>query len=122
MAVATAPSLGGTTLAPPKEQNFNRLYRGGTLSMANGAIVHDLVDLTPRHAFKLRWEFISAAQFNTIVGAWDAIKNATATYVTVTGSSYVVTQPENAQLDITLVTIAGGQIAYHVAMDLVETP
>jgi len=120
MAAATIPTLGATTLPAPKEQGYKRFYRGGTLTMADGSIVHDLTDATARHSFSLRWEYQTSAQLNTIQSAWDAIKNATATYVSVRNTSHVVTQPDGAQLEVTPVVTALGDLKFHVSMELVE--
>jgi hypothetical protein len=120
MAVATLPILGGVTLASAKEQNYKRTYRGGTLQMANGQLVRDLVDPFARHSWRLRWEFITAAQLANIQAAWDGITVAAASFTTMTGTTYQVIQPDNAELEITLVVTAGGDIKYHVAMELVE--
>jgi len=120
MAVATIPTLGGVALPAPKSQDYTRLYRGGSLQMANGKIIHDLIDNTARHAFNLRFEFINNTQLGTITTAWDAIKNATATYVSVRNTSHTVTRPEDGELDVTPVVTAGGDVKYHVSMDLIE--
>jgi hypothetical protein len=120
MAPATIPSLGGTTLPPPKSQDYKRFYRGGVLNMADGSLVHDLVDATARHRFTLRWEYRTNADLTTIQTAWDAIKNTTATYVSVRNTSHTVTQPDSATLDVTPVVTAGGDLKFHIQLDLVE--
>ena len=120
MAVATIPVLGAYTLPAPKEQNYTRFFRGGTLVMASGKIVHDLVDTSPLHSFSLRWEFLTEGQLNTIIVAWEVIKNATALYTSINGNIHQVTQPDGAVLDIQPVVTAGAQIRYHVSMELVE--
>lgn len=120
MAIATVPSLGGTALPAPKAQDYTRLYRGGSLQMANGKTVHDLVDATARHRFTLRFEYISNTQLNTITTAWDAIKNATATYVSVRNTSHTVTRPEDGELDVTPVVTVAGDLKFHVSMELIE--
>jgi hypothetical protein len=120
MAVATIPVLGAVTLPPPKEQNYTRLYRGGTLAMADGSLVHDLVDATARHQFRLRWEFLTNTQLNTVVSAWDAIKNTTAVYLSIRGTNHTVTRPEDGELAVTPVVTAGGDVKFHVSMELVE--
>src|SRR4051812_30006121 len=101
MAVATIPSLGGVQLPPPKDQPYKRMYRGGTLTMADGSIVHDLVDATARHSFHLSWVLLTLAQLTTVTTQWDAIRNTTATYISIRGQSFTVTQPDGAQLDVT---------------------
>jgi len=120
MAIATIPTLGGVALPAPKEQNFRRLYRGGTLNMANGKIIHDLVDANARHQFTLEWALITNAQLTTITTAFDSVKNATAAYVSVRNTAHTVTRPEGGELDVTPVVTAGGDIKYNVTMDLVE--
>jgi hypothetical protein len=120
MAVATIPSLGGTTLPPPKEQHQRRTYRGGTLMMADGSIVHDLTDNTVRHIFRLEFVYLNNAQLGTVAAAWDAIKNTTATYVSIRGGSYEVTRSDGGEMDVTAVVTAGGDIKFHVSFELIE--
>lgn len=120
MAVATIPSLGGVQLPPPREQPYRRMYRGGTLQMADGSIVHDLVDATARHSFHLSFILLTLTQLTTVTTQWDAIKNATATYISIRGQSFTVTQPDGATLDVTPVVTAGGDIKFNVEMDLEE--
>lgn len=121
MAVATTPTLGGVSLPIPKEQAYGRFYRGGTLEMADGSIVHDLVDSTVRYKFRLRWEYLTATQKGTIQTQWDAIKNTTATYVSVENTSHTVTQPDvGTELDVTVVVTAAGELKFHVGMELLE--
>lgn len=120
MAIATTPVLGAATLPMPAEQPYTRYYRGGTNEMADGSIVHDLVDTTARHTFRLRWEYLTATELGTITGAWDAIKNATASYTSIANTTHTVTQPDGAELDVSPVVAAGGEILYHVSMVLVE--
>lgn len=120
MAVATIPSLGGITLPSPREQPYRRMYRGGTLLMADGSIVHDLTDNTARHSFHLSFILLTLTQLTTVTTQWDAIKNTTATYISIRGQSFTVTQPDGATLDVTPVVTAGGDIKFNVEMDLEE--
>lgn len=120
MSTATQPTLGGVTLAFPAEQSYQRLFRGGHLDMADGSIVIDLVDTTVRYRFKLRWELITSTEKGTIQTQWDAIKNTTATYVSIENTSHTVTQPDGATLDVTPRVTAAGEIAFDVALELVE--
>ena len=121
MAVASVPTLGAVALAMPKAQPYSHEYRGGTLDMADGSIVHDLTDATGRHTFRLRWEYLTAAEKLTITTQWNAIKNTTATYTDIEGNSYTVTQPEvGAKLEVEPEVTASGEIAYHVSLELKE--
>src|SRR4030095_911219 len=120
MAIATVPSLGGTALPVPKEQPYRRFYRGGTLQMADGSIIHDLVDNVARHSFRLRWEYKTNTELTTIQNAWDPIKTTTATYVSVRIPSHTVTQPDGADLSVTPVVTAAGDLKFHIEMELVE--
>ena len=121
MAVASSIKLGGVTLPSPKEQTYRRFYRGGVLMMANGAIVTDLVDNTPRHKFHLSFTYCTQAELDTITTQWDAIKNATATYTNIRNVNFTVTQPDNADMSVTPVVTAGGDIKYNIELDLEET-
>ena len=121
MAVASTPTLGAVALPIPKSQDYTREYRGGTLDMASGKVVHDLIDTSGRHVFRLRWEYLTAAEKTTITTQWDALKNATATYTDVEGNSYTVTQPEvGAKFDVAIEVTAAGELAYHVGLELRE--
>ena len=120
MATATQPTLGGVTLAYPAKQTYGRFFRGGTLEMADGSIVKDLVDTTVRYRFRLSWKLITSSQKSTIQTQWDAIKNTTATYVSIENTSHTVTQPDGAELEVEPVVTAGGDIKFNVSMELVE--
>lgn len=120
MATATTPTLGAVALPIPKEQSYTREFRGGTLDMADGSIVHDLVDTTVRYRFRLRWEYLTSTEKGTIQTQWDAIKNTTATYVSIENTSHTVTQPDGATLDVDPVVTAQGEIAFNVSIELVE--
>lgn len=120
MAIATVPTLGGTTLPMPYEQGVRRQYRGGQLQMADGSIVIDLVDATARHRFSLGFRQITSTELDAIRTGWAAIKNTTATYVSIENISYTVTQPDGASLSWTPVVTAGGEILYNAEMDLIE--
>lgn len=120
MATATTPSLGGQALALPTAQNYERLFRGGTLTMADGSIVHDLVDTTVRYVFHIKWTLLTSTEKSTIQTAWDAIKNATATYVSIENSSHTVTQPDGARLSVTPIVTSAGEILFDVELDLIE--
>lgn len=120
MPTATTPTLAGTTLPVPKEQQYGKLYRGGTLEMADGSIVHDLVDTTVRHRFRLRWEYLTQTEKNSIATAYEAIKNTTGTYLSVENVSYTVTRPDGGEMDVTVEVVAGGELAFHVAIELLE--
>jgi hypothetical protein len=120
MAVATLPVLGGATLPPPQSHDHTRIYRGGTLIMASGKIIHDLTDNTPRHRFTLSFIFLTAAQLTTLQTAYDNIKNQTATYTDIRNLSFTVTRPDGGELDVQAVVTAGGDIRYNVSMELLE--
>jgi len=120
MAVATIPTLGGVTLPPPKDQPYKRLYRGGSLQMADGSIVHDLTDATARHSFRLEWVYLSSTQLTTVQTAFDGIKNATAVYVSIRNTSHTVTRPDDGELEVTPMVTGDGDIKFNVSMDLVE--
>lgn len=120
MAVATIPTLGGTALPPPRDQSYTRLYKGGSLIMADGSVVHDLTDATARHSFRLEWVYLSATQLTTVQNAFDSIKNTTAVYVSIRNTSHTVTRPDGGDLEVTPVVTAGGDIKFNVSMELVE--
>lgn len=120
MPTATTPTLAGNSLPVPKEQEYVKLYRGGTLDMADGSIVHDLVDTTVRHRFRLRWEYLTQTEKNNIATAYEAIKNTTGTYLSVENVSYTVTRPEGGEMDVTVEVVAGGELSFHVSLELIE--
>ena len=120
MAVAFLPTLDGTTLPPPADQSYTRLYRGGTLTMASGKIVHDLVDDAARHRFTLNFVYLTATQLNSLQTLYHGLRSSTATFTDIRNLSYTVTRPEGGELDIQPQVTAGGDIKYHVSMELVE--
>lgn len=120
MATATTPTLGGQALALPSEQSYSIEYRGGTLRMADGSIVHDLVDTTARYRFRLSWTLITAAQKSTILTAYAGIKNATATYVSIENTSHTVTRPDGGEPDVMPIVTAGGDVKFNLSLELIE--
>ena len=120
MTTATQPTLGGVALAYPAEQSYERLFRGGHLQMADGSIVIDLVDTAVRYMFHLKWINLTSTEKGTIQTQWDAIKNTTATYVSIENTSHTVTQPDGASLKVKPLVSAAGEIIFDVECDLVE--
>lgn len=120
MATATTPTLASTSLPVPKEFSYGLIYRGGTLEMADGSIVHDLVDSTARHLFRMRWELLTSTELGTIKTAYAAVKDTTGTFLSIENVSYTVTRPDGAELRVDAVVTAGGDIKFNVAMELVE--
>lgn len=123
MATASAPLIATTELPMPKVQDFTRTYRGGTLMMANGLIFHDLVDEDPQHTIRVRWEYLDATELATVKAAYALIKDTTQFYTPVEGDAllYAVTRPENGSMSITTVVTAGGELAYHVEFEMIES-
>jgi hypothetical protein len=120
MAVATIPTLGGTALPAPKEQSSKTAYRGGTLIMADGSIVHDLVDPTPRFTFHLEWVYLNVTQLGTLQTAFASIKDTTAVYVSIRNTSHTVTRTDGGEMSVTPVVTGGGDIKFNVSFDLIE--
>ena len=120
MAVATIPKLGATTLPPPSEQDYTTEYRGGSLQMADGSIVIDLVDATARYRFMLRWKLLTKTQKDALLTAYATIKNTTAVYTSIENTTHTVTRPDGGAPKITPVVTAGGDIKYNVEFDLIE--
>lgn len=120
MATATQPSLGGNSLPMPDSQTYEILYRGGTQEMADGSIVHDLVDGTGRYLFHLTWLLLNATELSTLKTAFASIKNATATYVSIENSSHTVTRVNDGRMNVTPRVTAQGEIAFDVSFDLIE--
>lgn len=120
MATATTPTLGGTTLPMPVSQEYEPEYRGGALEMADGSIVHDLVDTTARYRFRLKWILLTQTQKNTILTAYAGIKNTTATYVSIENASHTVTRPPEGKPKVTPRNTAGADIKFDVELELLE--
>jgi hypothetical protein len=120
MAVATIPKLGATTLPPPSDQDYTPEYRGGTLQMADGSIVHDLVDANARTRFTLRWKLLTKTQKDSLLTAYATIKNTTATYISIENTSHTVTRPDGGAPKVTPVVTGGGDIKFNVELDLIE--
>jgi hypothetical protein len=120
MAVATVPTLGATTLPVPKEQSYTLTYRGGTLAMADGSIVHDLVDATARHLFRLRWELLTATELATVKTAYAGVKDATASYKSIENVTYTVTRPDGGEMTVDPVVTAAGDVKFNVTIELIE--
>lgn len=120
MSTATTPTLGGVSLPMPSRQDYERLFRGGHSEMADGSIVIDLVDTTVRYRFSLGWDLLTSSEKGTVQTQWDALKNTTATYVSIENTSHTVTQPDGATLKVKPRVTAQGEIAFDVECELIE--
>ena len=62
--------------------------------MADGTLVTDLVNANAKRVFTLSWTALTDAQRATLETAYAAIKDTSATYVDISGTSYTVTLDE----------------------------
>jgi hypothetical protein len=115
----SAPTLAGSTLAAPQRYNISRTYRGGTSVMADGSLSTDLVSTTAKRVWELGWDWLTDAQRTTLEAAFDAIKDASGTFVDVSGTSYTVTLDEGApELNFEAVKILGNNQRWRATLKL----
>ena len=90
----TTPTLGGSTLTVPSGYTVTLSYRGGRQLMADGTLVTDLVNANAKRVFNLSWLALTDAQRSTLETAYATVKDTSATYVDISGTSYTVTLDE----------------------------
>lgn len=121
MSTAIQPILGGTTMPYPDQQSYTLTYRGGTLEMADGSIVHDMVDgSTARHMFQLTWKLLTDTELGTLKTAYATVKDTTASFTSVNNVVYTVTRPERGEMQVEIVVTSQGTLAYNVSFTLIE--
>ena len=121
---ATAPVLGGTTMAHPKNPGgfeIEREYRGAIVILADGTAVADLVASSAKHLIALHWENITAAQLATIYTAFATVDDGSATLVAPNGTSYTVMRDAgSASIRFTAQVNSAGELVYSGSMFLRE--
>lgn len=106
-----APTLAGYTLPSPYADGGYQEkveYRGATVEMADGTQQTDLVQASAKRKWRVEFRIITSAQKSTVESAWDAIKDASATFTDPNGSSYSVTRDGDADLEWKWVKAASG--------------
>lgn len=112
-------TLAGQSLAAPQSYKSTRTYRGGTSVMADGSLVTDLVSTTVKRIWVIGWELLTDAQRTTLETAFDALKDATGTFVDKDGTSYTVTLDEGApELECEAVKAAGNNQRWRASITL----
>jgi len=121
--MATQPVLASNTLPWPDAvggHTVTRSYRGGVAIMASGAQVTDLVQTGEKHVIKLKWSAITSSELSTLLTAVAAVKNTSASYTDLTGTSYTVTLDGAYEVTYSSRLVAGGVIRYATELHLRE--
>lgn len=105
----TTPVLGGYSLPDPSEYEETEEYRGGGRLMASGAVVYDLLSTIAKHAYMLTWDTLTSSQKTTVKAAFATVKNSSAAFTTLEGTSVTVTRdPEQDNITFKAVATASG--------------
>lgn len=119
--MATAPTLGGTTLPYPSGYRERVGYRGAFSEMADGTVAVDLVNVNAKREFTVTWRAITAANKTTIETAFATVKNASATFLAPTNTSYTVTRhPDQAEIEFEAIKQNSTTLRFNVEMRLRE--
>lgn len=119
----TQPALGGFTLPWP---NLNGgyvervTYRGGSRRMADGSTVHDLVQASEKREWDISWTALSASEKSTVESAFAAVKDGTASFTAVSGSTYTVTRREGGAIEFVPYVSAGALLYRSSVLALIE--
>ena len=98
--MATAPTLGGTTLPSPSGYRERVGYRGGFTEMADGTLAVDLVNTNAKREFTVTWKGLNDTQKGAVETAFATVKSASATFLSPTNVSYTVTRsPDQSEIE-----------------------
>ena len=120
----TTPVLAGYSLPQPAERDGyspGRTYRGGSMRLADGSLVYDLVNDTYKRTFELSWRNISEANRAIVDNAFNAIRKASAAFTAPDGQTATVNRAES-QTDLVWSTqrAANNTIVYSGTLRLEE--
>jgi hypothetical protein len=114
-------SLGGQTLPDPSEYEESEGYRGGGRMMADGSVAFDLVTAAAKHEYTIGWGTLTAAQKTQVKDALATVKNASASFVTLEGTTVTVTRAQDQEeVRFTAVPVASGQVRWKAQLKLRE--
>ena len=86
--MATAPILGGTTMAYPSECEIVRGYYGSSQVMADGSMRLELVNANPKDEITMSWRGVTTAQKDTILTAVATTATASVQFTAPTRTVY----------------------------------
>ena len=119
--MATAPTLGGTTLPDPSGYRERVGYRGAPSEMADGTLAWDLVNVNAKREFTITWKALTAANKTTLETAFATVKSASATFLAPTNVSYTVTRhPEQGDIEFEAIKQNSTTLRYNVTLQLRE--
>lgn len=105
----TTPVLGGVTLPEPSEYRAKVGYRGAGRVMADGSVAYDLISTTAKSEWTLTWPALTTAQRATVASAFDTVKNSSAAFTSLEGTSTNVTRlPEQDTIEFEAVQTRNG--------------
>jgi len=114
--MATAPILGGTTMAYPSECEIVRGYYGSSQVMADGSMRLELVNANPKHTITMSWRGVTTAQKDTILTAVATTATASVAFTAPTGTVYtlVTRSGEDTDLKMTMIPTSNGNYRWNV--------
>ena len=114
-----APVLAGSTLPHVSDFDFDYEKPSAEQEMANGTLVRDIIGAS-KYRFYLKWNRVSASEFDTIRTAYDTTMLADSTFTDINNVSYTVTiEKGNTKLTFARLHTAV-EAAYSVEMRLRE--
>mgnify|MGYP001270046272 CR=1 FL=1 len=118
----SAPILAGYTLAHVSGYEDSTEFRGGVLRPASGAPIFQNVHAGVKKVFRLEWAGLTDAQKATVISAWTALAEASASFTPPTGGSAVTVKrsPDQSSLRWRSTAASGGRLLWETTLELVE--
>lgn len=119
--MATAPTLGGTTLPYPSGYRERVGYRGAFSEMADGTVAVDLVNTNAKREFTVVFKGLSGTDKGTVETAFATVKSASATFLSPTNVSYTVTRhPDQPEIEWEALKVNSTTLRFNVELRLRE--
>lgn len=116
----TTPALGGA-LPQTTEFEYGIGYRGGSLRMADGSLVHDLVQAGTKRTVTLTWRDITETDRNTVVTRYANVASGSASLTTPDGQTITVVRAEDQrELIWSSRKVSGGALRWTATLRLEE--
>lgn len=110
-------TLAAQSIPDAATQTVRRAYRGASFVLANGTVVHDLVNASAKSILSITWQAITASQLTAIQTGYDALTSS-GTYTDHNSTAWTVIQDEGlGPLEYEEVNAASGP-RYNVSLTL----
>ncbi len=120
MSVSTT-RLNNIPLAQVADYSISTAYVGGAVTLANGALRRDLMDVNAKRRFSLAWVGLTSAELATIEAAYAAAVAGDVAFVGPDGASCNVNAGPNPGLRKEAYKVAGGTLRWRCSFELWET-